>query len=408
MSLSPTTKILLVEDSDPDAETIVRLLRRAEGHRFEIDRVGTLSAALTFLRNNTDPQIILLDLSLPDSHHSVSAQSMLAHVPDIPIIVLTGNSDEAAAVDLVHQGAMDYLDKNDLNQQVLLRSIRYALERLRILQKLREANRELEMINADLETRITARTDQIREMEAAARQQQQQLAHADRLNLLGELATGLAHELNQPLMAIAAFSKSAQRRLPESELQLESVAELLKDISSEATRAGAIIQRLRQMIQRKEPQRSVVRIDKVINDTVEILRADLKAKSVQLQLPTDMNGDQVRADVVQFQQVIINLIHNAARAVKDLPLPQRRVQMDFQTDQGNAVITVRNLVAEAEVSTSDWFKPFFTTSEEGIGLGLPICQRIMKSLGGDLVAEAVGYNVGLSISIPLYRPSPAS
>lgn len=402
MNSGLTTTILLVEDSDPDADTILRLLRRAEGYSFRPIRVGTLSAALEYLKQGVRPSIILLDLSLPDSHHSLSAQSMLAHAPDIPVIVLTGNSDEAVALALVQQGAMDYLSKNDLNQQVLLRSMRYAIERLKMLQDLRDANRELEIVNAGLERRVTERTEQIREMEAVARQQQQQLAHADRLNLLGELATGLAHELNQPLMAIAAFSKSAQRRLPADDDRLESVEGLLKDISSEATRAGAIIQRLRQMIQRSEPQRTVIRIHKVINDTVELLRADLKSKSVQLQLPDEGSAYEVRADMVQLLQVIINLIQNATRAVKALPAEKRIVRIDLQIDKEDGVITIINPVVDSDLSPSEWFKPFFTTSEEGIGLGLPICQRIMTSLGGDLKAKVVGESVNMAICLPLY------
>lgn len=396
---SESTRVLLIEDNDADAATIRRLLRRARTPVFEIERARTLSEGLAQLERAHRADVVLLDLSLPDSHHSVSALSMLAHSPDIPVIVLTGHTDEQAALEIVQQGVMDYLIKDDLNEQVLVRSVRYAIERLRVLEQLRSANRQLAGVNTQLEQRVAERTERVREMEIVARQQQQELAHVSRLNLAGELSAGLAHELNQPLMAIAAFSRSAQQRLAALDIGAADVDSLLVEISDEAKRAGEIIQRLRQMVQRREPQKTVVDLAELLSETASLVRHELRSAGVNLILPKTRRI-AVRTDTIQLQQVLINLIQNAVRAVRSLGEDSRVVELRLETARESVALVVENRFDELDSDPSAWFEPFYSTSPDGMGLGLPISRRIMTTLGGNLTAERTDVLVRMTVTLP--------
>lgn len=392
------TYILLIEDHDPDAESIKRLLRGPGAEQFSISRAKTLAEGLAKLSIQPRPDIVLLDLTLPDSHRSVSASSVLSHASDIPVIVLTGYADEKSALEIVQLGVMDFLVKDDLNQQVLVRSMRYAIERSRMLVELRVANRELAVVNSDLEQRVEARTLQVQKMEEAARLQQAELAHAARLNLLGELSAGLAHELNQPLMAIAAFSNSAHRRVANRDGD-DEVLPLLSDISSEATRAGEIIRRLRNMVQRRTPQLTQVSISQLIDETLVLVRHEFKSRQTQF-VWDGLGGDtEIRTDSIQLQQVLINLFQNALRETSKLSVEVREITLTVAVAEHDVAIRIANPTSESPDNSSEWFDPFMTKSEEGLGLGLPISRRITESLNGQLTVETSGNSVTMMVTL---------
>jgi len=293
---------------------------------------------------------------------------------------------------------MDFLVKDDLNQQVLVRSIHYAIERLRILEELRIANRRLAHVNTELEQRVEERTLRIQQMEELARQQQQELAHVGRLDLLGELSTGLAHELNQPLMAIAAFSKSAQKRL-EGDSVPEEVPPLLDEISSEARRAGEIIQRLRSMAQRREPQHGDVEVRKLINDTLVLLRHEIRSRRIDVHCDLGDTEVTVLTDSIQLQQVLMNLIQNAVREVALVPDADQVLEIELLNDPKQIVIRIRNSLTQVPQNVRSWFDTFYTSSESGLGLGLPISKRIVDSLHGTLNAEVDGHVVTMTVTL---------
>lgn len=371
--------IMLVEDNPADAERIHRLLRRLPEQPFQARHVQTLAEAVS----QVDPEIelILLDLTLPDSSGIESVDRMLTQAPQLPLIVLTGMDDDRLATEAVQRGAEDYLVKQRITAEALVRAVHYAIERKRAKLALQEANEKLER-------RVEERTKQLIEAQRAARRHLEELAHADRLNSLGELASGLAHELNQPLMAIAAFSHGIKQRLPRWGEELDEIREMVDDITSEAVRAGEIIKRLRLMVRKREPQRARIHINNVVRSTYDLLSQQINHHGIQCRLELAEFLPVLSADRIQIQQVLINLITNAIQAMEGSPEAERRLDLGTAYNRADATVQV-DVCNTGPILTNEQlellFQPFYTTKADGLGLGLSISRSIIDSHEGELI-----------------------
>lgn len=217
--VQPSFRVLVVEDHPPDREIIEVLLANAPSASFKFEHAGLLADALERMAQG-GIDVVLLDLSLPDGDGIDACIGVHEHSSTVPIVVLTGLDDEDLAVEAVKRGAQDYLVKGRIDSQLLCRSLRYAIERQR-------AEAAVERARDELEARVEQRTAQLSEAnrqlqreiaerekaEALAKLRQEELAHVARMNTLGEMASNLAHELNQPLTAIVAYAGSCLRRL---------------------------------------------------------------------------------------------------------------------------------------------------------------------------------------------------
>jgi PAS domain S-box-containing protein len=225
--------------------------------------------------------------------------------------------------------------------------------------------------------------------ELDVQQKRKEVMHLARVAMLGELSGALAHELNQPLTAILSNAQAAQRFLRREPPELGEVGEILQDIVDEDQRAGEIIRRLRRLFANRETMRQQVGANELVVGVIRILRNDLLNHGVALTVELAPAPLVLQADQVQLQQVLINLLVNACDA------------MVAAADGGRA-ITVRVAAEPAEqlhISVSDCgpgiapavlerlFEPFYTTKENGMGLGLSICRGIVGAHGGRLWAE---------------------
>lgn len=235
------------------------------------------------------------------------------------------------------------------------------------------------LLNRDISERKSA--------EALVRQQQQRLEQARRLSAAGELASQIAHELNQPLAATANYASGALK-IAESrpDLSAADLREPLEKLKRQVTRLGDVLKRVRQSIKRGHVRRSAVDLTEVMRNTREHCEWEANESGVSLELTVPADLPAVSADPVQLEQVLVNLISNAVAACRDGAPQRRRVEMSaWQADD----MTIRFQVRDhgpgiPEGADRHIFETFYTTHPGGLGMGLPISASIMEMLGGSL------------------------
>jgi two-component system sensor kinase FixL len=234
----------------------------------------------------------------------------------------------------------------------------------------------------------------------------QELSHVARVTMMGELTSSLAHELNQPLTAILSNAQAAQRLLGDSQPDLEELREILADIVADDDRAGEIIQRLRTLLRKGELEFRDLDVNALVLDVARLVRSDAIIKSISVTLDLASDLPRVRADRVQLQQVILNLMLNAIDAVMSRPATDRKllIRTGAGTD-GTVNVAVRDSGPGIPPDKLERiFEPFFTTKASGMGMGLAIARTILHSHGGRLWAEnAPGGGVAFTLALPAMR-----
>lgn len=222
-----------------------------------------------------------------------------------------------------------------------------------------------------------------------ARQHQDDLAHVARLSTMGEMASGIAHEINQPLTAIATNAHACIRMLESNNGQTERVIDVLERIGAQAARAGEIIRHLRQFVKKEQPELSLIDINEVINEVITLLRTEIRKAGVRIDLELDKHIGAVLAQHVQIDQVILNLARNAIEAMLDMPEGSRVLTISTQNQQdGYVKVTVSDTGPGLDASIVDQlFNPFVTTKSNGMGLGLSISQGIIEAHKGRIFVE---------------------
>jgi two-component system sensor kinase FixL len=216
-----------------------------------------------------------------------------------------------------------------------------------------------------------------------------ELAHASRVSMLGQLASSLAHELSQPLGAILRNAEAAELLLAKPQPDLEELREIVADIYRDDQRAGAVIDRLRALLKRRQLEVLPIALGDLLADVGALLRADALSRHVALDWDIQPAVPPIAADRVHLSQVLINLIINGMDAVMHQDSPRRRVQVAARRAAGEAVeITVRDCgPGVPEDHLGRIFEPFFTTKSSGMGMGLSICRTIVDAHGGTLTAR---------------------
>jgi two-component system, LuxR family, sensor kinase FixL len=225
-----------------------------------------------------------------------------------------------------------------------------------------------------------------RQSEDEARQLQERLTHFARLSTMGEMAAGLAHEINQPLSAIATYSQACQRFVRSPDRNDEDVLEALEQINAQALRAGEVIRRLRNFVKNREVKREPVECNRLLEDLRTLAETDARLHNVRLRIEAEPNLPYVYADPIQLQQVVLNLVRNAIDAMSEAPETRREVVLSARlSPEGEIEVVVADQgTGLAPEATQHLFNPFFTTKAGGTGLGLAISQSIVRAHGGRL------------------------
>jgi two-component system sensor kinase FixL len=234
-------------------------------------------------------------------------------------------------------------------------------------------------------------------------QLQAQLVQMARVNAMDEMGAAVAHELNQPLTAVMLYLQALTRKLKSGEDEVDqAVLEILGKASREAERAGSIIQKMRQFVERREPERQPIDIRRLIDEALEVTLLGNDGAAVEVVRDEACDLPPLEADPIQIQQILINLARNAMEAVKNRD--ERWIRIAVHADDGRLLIEVEDSGPGIPMETvRNLFKAFSTSKKTGLGLGLAISRSIAQNHGGDLLVEPGGGGRGATfvLSLPL-------
>lgn len=223
--------------------------------------------------------------------------------------------------------------------------------------------------------------------EELARQQQEQLQFTSRLVTMGEMASTLAHELNQPLAAIASYNSGCLNILERTNCKPQDIRPALEKIGVQAQRAGKIIRRVHDFVRKSEPKRAPCSLNEVIEDCLGFIEADARKKHVQIEFNI-AKIPSITADRLMLEQVLLNLIRNAMEAMSSTAEDSRLLSITTSIDNAELRISVRDQGCGITPEIRDkLFTAFFTTKPEGMGIGLSICRSIIEFHRGRLWVE---------------------
>jgi two-component system sensor histidine kinase TtrS len=234
---------------------------------------------------------------------------------------------------------------------------------------------------------LTREIQEREKAEAEARATREQRDQFSRLGILGEMASNIAHELNQPLAAITNYAEGLTRFIDAGRSDPAFLRDGARGIAGQAERAAAIIRRIRAFVRRREATRERLDLDEVVRETISLFEGLAARRGIVLR--TYLAGDlpKVVGDRVEIEQVLLNLLQNAVDAMVEGEGRERGITVRTSRDGSDAKVAVRDhgpgLTAEVEAHL---FDTFFTTKPQGLGLGLSICRTIVESHGGRLWA----------------------
>jgi PAS domain S-box-containing protein len=216
-------------------------------------------------------------------------------------------------------------------------------------------------------------------------QHQEELAHASRLSIMGQMTSELAHELNQPLCAIMGNAESSLRAVKSKETVSEKVASKIETIVKQTDRASKIISRIRHFAVKNTGKRSTVHVNNVISEAMEIIGYQAKKSGVKIEFDLRDNINPIFADQIQLEQVTLNLIQNGIDALREIPKSERKLTISTRYVDRCIEVAVRDSgVGINEKDAENILEPFFTTKSKGLGIGLSISRSIIEAHGGKL------------------------
>lgn len=268
--------------------------------------------------------------------------------------------------------------------------------------------RLLFLLSPVIRTREELQRQRVRRREAEKRMRVQQTAleHSSRVNVMGEMAGGLAHEINQPLTAIANFLDVSKQAILSNETDHQLQATQLIDKAEEQVfRAASIVKSVRSFISKSEPSRENFDLNELIQETIELLKADVRFEQINVDFQPAENSLVVRADRLQIQQVLVNLLQNAFDAVEKSAEKRITIESGNGKSDNCMVVIEDDGVGFGAIDASQLFESMFTTKSTGLGMGLNICRTIVESHGGSIeAASREPHGARFTFVIPLRKP----
>lgn len=308
----------------------------------------------------------LLEIRLESMSGSADAPSLLTTI--------------YSSIDIIRQPAIE--KKAQENTQTVLQQ--FQQQHHQQLETLAAQHREeLANINKQLSDEITKR----KQAEEKTRQHQERLAHLARVNTMDEMAFGLAHEINQPLTAITTYAQSCLRLLKSGQ-DPERLQKTFVQIVQQAQRAAEIIQHLRNFITKEAPLRKTVNLERLVKLALKMMHGEIVKNKINVDIFKTKSLPSIKADPVQIEQVILNLLRNATDAMKEAPDEARHLRVELNNLQTHVGIAIHDTGTGINYKNADRIStPFFSTKKDGMGIGLAISRALIEDHGGRLTYE---------------------
>ena len=254
---------------------------------------------------------------------------------------------------------------------------------------------------------ITELKGMIKLIERNEREHREEIAHYARLSTIGAMSSALAHELNQPLCAIATHAEGALRMILSGDYDSDELLQAIEETGAQAVRAGKIIHRIANMVRKKEPHHSSVYLGEIISETINLIEyeARLNGTTIKWVEPSE-ESQMLNVDRIQIQQVLVNLFHNSFEAMKDIDQSKRQISIEVSTDENDTVqVAVSDTGCGLSAENTDRiFEPFLTTKSQGLGMGLSIIRSIIEAHGGRIWAQSnAAGGATLRFTLPMKR-----
>jgi two-component system sensor histidine kinase TtrS len=249
---------------------------------------------------------------------------------------------------------------------------------------------------------VRRRTRELELAHESARIQDARMEHAMRLSLMGEMASSLAHEINQPLAAILSYARGCERRLARGE-EGTTLRDAIAGIAVQAERAGAIVRRMREFVRKSPGEQVLLEPTAVLRDALALFEPSAAAADVRIESRMPERAPPVRANRLQLEEVVLNLLQNAVESMEGMPDKLVRLAASHEADQFVVVVS-DNGPGLTPAAREHLFEAFFTTKPTGLGLGLSLSRSIVEAHGGRLGADEAGGPPGRGASFRFYLP----